>query len=253
MSSSQKKLTVAEFQRLNRAPVWKGKNNRWTLFRTSRDNPNDADIRNTTAAVFGKWFGSSGASSLLDPSLVYEGSTRSGSADLIRVRAWGPATGTNRLPLMAPVPMSELGSTQKLQGASVRRELAPGPLQVIAGPNPIAVQVSFVWRGPEATVPWPVWRSSWFPLPRDWHLDPLAGKDWMLGIVHPPTFGAPEELSTGEKVTASAGDTILQSTNPAANAASQLAEKAGWNIGLPLIAGGLAYVGAKVIGAMKGR
>ena len=242
-------LTVAEFQAMNRAPVFPGLWNRWTLLRTGRDSPTDEEVAQTTAAVFARWFG--GGSSLLDPSLTWDDSTRSGAADLIRMRGYESAAS---YPMMAALKKSEMTSRQRRDGAVTTREMAPGPLQMIAagGVGPLRVHVTFVWRSQQETVPWPVWRQTWLPS-REASLEPSAPKDWALDRVHEPTSGAPPEMSSWEKIESSAGDAVLAATNPVAEVLDQSSSDAGKVIVASAWVLGTAYVVAKLIEKGKGR
>lgn len=235
-------ITVAQFQRTNRAPVFKDMWNHWTLLRTGRDNPSKSDVEQTLRAVMAKWFGSTDAASVLDPLLAWEGTTRSGSADLIKMKSAGLAKNTPMT--QAAVPRSMLTKGQRLAGAAITRETAPGPVQFVASAGePWRVRVVFAWRGNEETVPWPVWRSPWWQVTRDQALDPLAPKDWILEAVHAPTYGAPAELSTAGKLASSAGDVVLTTTNPAANATEQAIDSIENPAKFVAIAGGLLLIG----------
>lgn len=245
-------LTVAEFQAANRAPVFKGMWNSWTLLRTGRDEPDDDDVRTTTAAVFAKWFGSSGAAAILDPSLTHYGTTRSGPADWIKVIKWGPASGAGALPLTATVKRSELSAAQKRAGVSLTRETAPGPLQMIVGggAGPLRVVVHFVWRGEQDSVPWPVWRTNGFIQLRSWALDPLAQKDWCLERVHEPKSGAPAEQSSLGKLGDQVEDVILEGTNTIAEPLEATVSTIKAGAGLAIAAGGL-WAAGKVYNAWR--
>ena len=74
-------LDVDKWRAENRVPLFPGKVNRWILVRTLRDNPTPDDLKSTLAATFMKWF----EGTTLDPALVFHDTTRSATADLIKL------------------------------------------------------------------------------------------------------------------------------------------------------------------------
>lgn len=242
-------VTIEDFQKANRAPVWKNMWNEWTLLRVGDDldgglpglDDADSTIRFTTAAVMAKWFGTTAAASILDPNLPFEGSTRSGAADRISVIEWGKATGHNAMVRRAAVKRSELTTEQRKAGVSTSREMAPGPLQFIRSDGaPIQrVRIQFVWRSPVESVPWPVWRTALLVQLRSSALDPLVPKDWILETVHKPRSGAPAELTSKEKVE----QQILEATDPVAALLEPIGDVGNWKTADMLVGATAALVG----------
>lgn len=196
--------------------------NYWLLWRTTRDNPTEQDIRDTVAAVFVKWFDGS----VIDPVATFKGTTRSGVADLIEVVKIG-------------APGQALGVPGKGLRDMQRRELLPlGPPPMVAAaeradqPAAVQVLVRFAYRGKLGNMAWPTWRGGAVdtdagrrcPVDADWILD----RAWIAA-----TEPAPPEQTTGEK----AGEEI--------DKAAKKATRKIWSIALPLLA--LVAAGAAIV------
>ena len=87
-------VDVDKWRDANRAPLFPGKINRWLLVRTTRDDPTPDDLKNTLAATFARWF----SGTPFDPALPFDGTTRSATADLVRLER----ASTERLNLAHP-------------------------------------------------------------------------------------------------------------------------------------------------------
>ncbi|MFZ5892527.1 MAG: hypothetical protein ACOY0T_15815 [Myxococcota bacterium] len=174
-------VDVDEWRRLNRVPLYPGKMNRWILARTLRDDPTPDDVKSTLAAVFMKWF----EGTLLDPALTYHDTTRSGTADLVKLER------VSRERLMFP-------NTVR------RREELPGVMPMLrAGPF-VWLEVSFAYRGQQTDMPWPVRTGAMVQLESSAQC-PLDA-DWILDSVATPTENAPVELSSTDKLLALLGE-----------------------------------------------
>jgi hypothetical protein len=134
---------AAEFQRLNRCPLWRGLN-RWILRRTLLDRPSDGDILGGAGAALAHWF----------------------DRDL----PWGvdALTGTIRgLARRRPLELEgELGASARL--------LVPAP--TMAGDSFASVSCEFLYFGRADDMPWPVLGAGnrWEPFDCTWALE-LAG------------------------------------------------------------------------------
>lgn len=253
-------VTIEEFQRRNRAPVWPGKWNVWTLCRTGRDEPSDDDVKETTAAVFAKWFGTNGLSSVLDTAITYYGTSAAGSADLIKVESIVPRAGGGDATLLEVAKKADLLEEHRDAGVSLTRDSAAGPLQMIrsGGTGPMFVRVRFAWRNSKVySVPWPVWRTGILGhATRSYALEPMAEKDWCLWRVHPFQEGVPGELSNLQKLAEQMGDAAFQATTPLANEAEAIAQSVvpvGVGVvGAGVVLGGL-YLGAQAYSVKRGR
>jgi len=129
---------AAEFQRINRCPLFRGRLNRWILRRTLRGNPSDTDILEGVAVALGRWF---------DRALPWGVSEIVGS-----VRALA-----RRRPLEL---VGELGATARL--------LVPAP--TMAGDSFASVALEFLYLGPATDMAWPVLSSDgqWTPSDCTW-------------------------------------------------------------------------------------
>ena len=183
-------VDVDEWRKRNRVPLFPGKVNRWVLVRTTRDNPTPEDLKNTLAAVFVKWF----EGTVLDPALVFKGTTRSSTADLIKLER----VSKDRLSLENP---------------ARRREELPGVGPTVAPGDLVWLEVSFAYRGQQTDMPWPVRTSAAMQLTSSAQCP--VGADWMLDAAQTPTMDAPPEQTPVEK----AGEVV---NNAAAGVASGL-------------------------------
>ncbi|MFZ5895554.1 MAG: hypothetical protein ACOY0T_31140 [Myxococcota bacterium] len=175
-------VDVEAWRRVNRVPLYPGKVNRWILARTLRDDPSPDDLRSTLAAVFAKWF----EGTLLDPSLVFRDTTRSGTADLIKLER------VSKERLMFP-------------NTARRREELPGVMPMLRAGSFIWLEVSFAYRGQQKEMPWPVRTAAMVQLESSAQC-PLDA-DWILDSVASPTEDAPPELSSTEKLGTLLGET----------------------------------------------
>jgi hypothetical protein len=169
------RVDVDEWRRTNRVPLFPGKVNRWILVRTLRDDPTPEDLRTTLAAVFVKWFDGT----VLDPAFVYENTTRSATADLIKLER----VSRDRLMFANP---------------ARRREELPGAIPTLRSGAHVWLEVSFAYRGQQADMPWPVRTSAMVQLESSAQCPVDA--DWILDSAALPTEAAPPEMSTGEKL-----------------------------------------------------
>jgi len=167
-------VDVDEWRKLNRVPLFRGKVNRWVLIRTTRDNPTPDDLKNTLAAVFVKWF----EGTVLDPALTFKGTTRSSTADLIKLER----VSKDRLSLDNP---------------ARRREELPGLGPTVAPGEVVWLEVTFAYRGQQTDMPWPVRTGAAMQLTSSAQCP--VGADWMLDAAQTPTLDAPAEQPTSEK------------------------------------------------------
>ena len=207
-------IDVEKWRAENRAPLFPGKVNRWVLVRTTRDDPTTDDLKNTLAATFEHWF----SGTPLDPALPFDGTTRSGAADLIRLER----ASTDRLSLPQPVR---------------RREELPGQIPVLGPGGVVWLEVSFAYRGQVLSMPWPVRTGASAQLTSS--ADCPVGADWILDSVGFPALSAPDEMSTADKAGAALGDTASK----AGAVASGAAVKAFDSLWMPLllVAGGAVF------------
>ncbi|MES1174939.1 MAG: hypothetical protein ABUL62_11495 [Myxococcales bacterium] len=179
-------VDVDEWRKQNRVPLFPGKVNRWVLVRTTRDNPTPDDLKNTLAAVFVKWF----EGTVLDPALVFKGTTRSATADLIKLER----ISKDRLSLDNP---------------ARRREELPGVSPSVAPGEVVWLEVTFAYRGQQTDMPWPVRTGAAMQLTSSAQCP--IGADWMLDAAQTPTMDAPREQTSGDKageVVSNAADTV---------------------------------------------
>jgi hypothetical protein len=181
-------VDVDDWRKRNRVPLFPGKVNRWVLIRTTRDDPTPDDLKNTLAAVFVKWF----EGTVLDPALVFKGTTRSSTADLIKL---------------------ERASKDRLSfdKTARRREELPGVGPTAAPGTVVWLEVSFAYRGQETDMPWPVRTGAAMQLKSSAQCP--IGADWVLDSAQTPTADAPPEQSTGEK----AGEAVSDAASSAAS------------------------------------
>jgi hypothetical protein len=172
-------IDVEQWQKENRVPVFPGKVNRWILVRTLRDDPTPDDIKATLAATFVKWFGGTP----FDPVLPSDGTTRSATADLIKLER------VSKERLSFPQPAR-------------RREQLPGLLPTLRPGEHVWLEVSFAYRGQLVDMPWPVRTGAAVQL--DSSARCPIGADWILDSAAVPTADAPPEKSSSEK----AGDAL---------------------------------------------
>jgi hypothetical protein len=199
-------IDVDDWRKRNRVPLFPGKVNRWVLVRTTRDDPTPDDLKNTLAAVFVKWF----EGTVLDPALVFKGTTRSATADLIKLEK----VSKDRLSFDHP---------------ARRREELPGVGPTVAPGNVVWLEVSFSYRGQQKDMPWPVRTGAAVQLTSSAQCP--IGADWMLDSVQTPTEDAPPERSSGEK----AGEVVSESASSVASGLVSL-------LWLPVAALGIAAV-----------
>lgn len=166
-------IDVDQWQKDNRVPLFPGKVNRWILVRTLRDDPTPDDLKSTLAATFSKWF----KGTPFDPVLPFQDSTRSATADLIKLER------VSKEHLAFPAP------------ARTRLQI-PGTPTVRPG-EVVWLEVSFAYRGQQVDMPWPVRTGAAVQL--DSSARCPSGADWMLDSAAVPTVDAPPEKSTGEK------------------------------------------------------
>jgi len=179
-------VDVDEWRKLNRVPLFPGKVNRWVLVRTTRDNPTPDDLKNTLAAVFVKWF----EGTVLDPALPFKGTTRSSTADLIKLER----VSKDRLSLDNP---------------ARRREELPGLGPTVAPGEVVWLEVTFAYRGQQTDLPWPVRTGAAMQLTSSAQCP--VGADWMLDAAQTPTLNAPPEQASNEKageVLSNAADSV---------------------------------------------
>lgn len=234
---------AAAFRSANLAPVWPARMNVWTLWWVGVPDSTDERVREAVAKQFGRWFGGVGGA-ILDPLLPSYGSTRSGPADLIRVERWSPQSSFSP---SAAASDDDLSPAQKASGnVRLRREqLTVIPMLQTVGFAPLSVRVRFAWRAEQQTIPWPIYS---YPALADAY-DPLEPQEWMLDRVHAPEGFAPAELTAWQRLTGetldSAGDAILDATQPAADVAEAVSDVAKpWAIG----GVGLVIAGAAIWG-----
>jgi hypothetical protein len=129
---------AADFQRINRCPLWRGRLNRWILRRTLHDKPTDAAILHGTSEALGRWF---------DGDLPWGVKQLTGN-----VRALA-----RRRPLEL---VGELGASARL--------LAPAP--TMAGDTFASVSVEFLYLGAADDMAWPVLGPGgrWEPFDCTW-------------------------------------------------------------------------------------
>jgi len=179
-------VDVDDWRKRNRVPLFPGKVNRWVLIRTTRDDPTPDDLKNTLAAVFSKWF----EGTVLDPALVFKGTTRSATADLIKLEK----VSKDRLSVANP---------------ARRREDLPGVSPTVAPGNFVWLEVTFAYRGQETDMPWPVRTGAAVQLTSSAQCP--VGADWVLDSAQTPTENAPAEQSSGDKaaeVVSNTADTV---------------------------------------------
>jgi len=167
-------VDVDQWRKQNRVPLFPGKVNRWVLVRTTRDNPTPDDLKNTLAAVFAKWF----EGTVLDPAFTFKGTTRSATADLIKLER----VSKERLPVDNP---------------ARRREDLPGLGPTVAPGEVVWLEVTFAYRGQQTDMPWPVRTGAAMQLTSSAQCP--VGADWMLDAAQTPTVDAPPEQTSGEK------------------------------------------------------
>ena len=175
-------VDVDDWRKRNRVPLFPGKVNRWVIIRTTRDDPTPDDLKNTLAAVFSKWF----EGTVLDPALVFKGTTRSATADLIKLEK----VSKDRLSVANP---------------ARRREDLPGVSPTVAPGNVVWLEVTFAYRGQQTDMPWPVRTGAAMQLTSSAQCP--IGADWVLDSAQTPTENAPPEQSSGDKAGEVVSDT----------------------------------------------
>lgn len=132
---------VSAFQAFNRAPLWPGLN-RWTLRRSLRDRPNDAEILRGAGDVLAAWFGAG--------------------------QPWTPAA-----PLLGTVRALARRSPLDLacDVAAASDNVAPVPLML--GDSFATLALDFFYFGGARDLPWPVRDAAgaWLPIDCVWALD----------------------------------------------------------------------------------
>jgi hypothetical protein len=136
--------------------------------------------------VFVKWF----EGTVLDPALVFKGTTRSATADLIKLEK----VSKERL---------------SLDRVARAREQLPGVGPTVAPGEVVWLEVSFSYRGQQTDMPWPVRTGAAMQLTSS--AECPIGADWMLDSMQTPTEDAPPEKSPGDK----AGEVVSQAANSA--------------------------------------
>jgi hypothetical protein len=167
-------VDVDKWRLENRVPLFPGKVNRWILVRTLRDNPTPDDLKSTLAATFMKWF----EGTTLDPALVFHDTTRSATADLIK---------------LVRVSKDRLAFPETAR----RREVLPGVVPTLRSGEYVWLEVSFAYRGEQKDMPWPVRTGAMVQLQSSAQCPVEA--DWILDATATPTETAPPEMSSGEK------------------------------------------------------
>jgi hypothetical protein len=118
--------------------------------------------------------------------LVFKGTTRSATADLIKLEK----VSKDRLSFDHP---------------ARRREELPGVGPTVAPGNVVWLEVSFSYRGQQKDMPWPVRTGAAVQLTSSAQCP--IGADWMLDSVQTPTEDAPPERSSGDKAGAVVSET----------------------------------------------
>jgi hypothetical protein len=167
-------VDVEAWQKQNRVPLFPGKVNRWIVVRTLRDDPTPDDLKTTLAATFVKWFDGTP----FDPVLPSDGTTRSATADLIKLER----VSKDRLSFPQP---------------ARRREQLAGMLPTVRPGEFVWLEVSFAYRGQLVDMPWPVRTGAAVQLNSSANCPVQA--DWMLDSAAVPTVDAPPEKSSGDK------------------------------------------------------
>lgn len=180
-------VDVDKWRLENRVPLFPGKVNRWVLVRTLRDNPTPDDLKSTLAATFMKWF----EGTTLDPVLVYNDTTRSAAADLIKLER----VSKERL---------SFGDTAR------RREDLPGVVPTLRPGEYVWMEVSFAYRGEQKDMPWPVRTGAIVQLQSSAQCPVEA--DWILDSVASPKEDAPPEMSSSGKAWEVITDTTAQAS-----------------------------------------
>ncbi|HKY35217.1 MAG TPA: hypothetical protein VJN18_04705 [Polyangiaceae bacterium] len=175
-------IDVEEWQKQNRAPLFPGKVNRWILVRTLRDNPTPDELKDTLAATFSKWFGGMP----FDPVLPSQGTTRSATADLIKLER------VSKERLSFPL-------------TARRREELPGISPMVGSGEFVWLEVSFAYRGQLRDMAWPVRVGAAVQLQSSANCP--IGADWILDSAAVPTVDAPPEKSSTEKAGEAITDT----------------------------------------------
>jgi hypothetical protein len=178
-------VDVDDWRKQNRVPLFPNKVNRWILVRTLRDNPTPDQLKDTLAATFSKWF----SGTPLDPVLTSKGTTRSATADLIKL---------------------ERVSRERLsfQASARRREELPGLFPTVRPGDVVWLEVSFAYRGQTPDLPWPVRTGAAVQLQSSANCPVDA--DWILDAAAVPTADAPPEKSSSEKAADAVSDTAQQ-------------------------------------------
>ena len=130
--------SAVAFRRINRAPLWRGRLNRWILRRTLIGKPTDDDILQGTAEALGHWF---------DGAFPWGVAELAGSVTAI----------ARRRPLEL---VGELGASARL--------CMPAP--TMAGDSFASVALEFLYLGPAIDMAWPVLSSGgqWTPSDCTW-------------------------------------------------------------------------------------
>ncbi|MFZ5894749.1 MAG: hypothetical protein ACOY0T_27040 [Myxococcota bacterium] len=180
-------VDVDKWRLENRVPLFPGKVNRWVLVRTLRDNPTPDDLKSTLAATFMKWF----EGTTLDPVLVYNDTTRSATADRIKL---------------------ERVSKERLSFADTarRREELPGVVPTLRPGEYVWMEVSFAYRGEQKDMPWPVRTGAIVQLQSSAQCPVEA--DWILDSVASPKENAPAEMSSSGKAWEVITDTTAEAS-----------------------------------------
>lgn len=197
-------VDIDAFEKACRIPLFPGQVNRWILRRTNRDEPSDRDVINSLRAVVSQFFKrSSDFGPLLDPSFVFKGTIRAGSADLVSIEQ------ISRAPIAFPTGERAVTLSDCAHPITIRDEADKGP--------PVYVEIRFAYRGQTQTMPWPVHKVPPVYLPINANCP--AEADWAVVEVGTPVGFAPPEKSTTEK----AGEVLSETTEEAAESVRQAA------------------------------
>lgn len=232
-------VSWADFAARNRVPLWPGLWNRWQLLTSGL--PEGATAEQAARALIGvmsEWCGGLVRGSQLEPALQWTGTRPTGAADELRLRSVGSYAD---IPDLAVTSASLMLPEHRRQGAKLNRMDIPGPFPRVESGHVSKLVCSFVWRSTAETMPWPIWRDSAL----GWgNLQPMAPQTWLLDRVLEPSFGAPAEETLLSELLMPAGEAILESTNPIANATEAAAGEAVENVKLTLRVGAILVTAA---------
>jgi hypothetical protein len=135
---------AAAFQSFNRAPLWAGLN-RWTVRRTLRDKPSDAQILAGASDVLAVWF--------------------------------APEHGWSFAPLLGNVRALARRKSLELGGVVVAASDFVSPVPSMLADSFATLALEFFYFGRATDMPWPVHdaRGAWLPVDCVWALDLVGG------------------------------------------------------------------------------